>query len=124
MNENCELVSTPDEDRWRHKCAACRLSVRNKQATIPCVQSEVASQPPSLPRRLANFAQAAAKHLVAGLPPASQAEMDRRWVICQACELFDGRICTHSHCGCNVSGSAKFLNKLAWAEQQCPIGKW
>jgi len=124
MHETCELVSTFDGARWRHQCALCKLFVRNQQATIPCARVEVALQPPSLPRRLANFAQAATKHLVAGMPQALPFEIERRFTICQACELFDGRICTHSSCGCHVSSSANFLNKLAWAEQQCPVGKW
>ena len=59
-----------------------------------------------------------------GMPQASPAEIDRRWAICQACELFDGSICAHKSCGCNVSNEQKFLNKLAWAEQKCPAGKW
>ena len=124
MHDTCQLISTFDGARWRHQCDACKLSVRNKRATIPCVQSEIAFQPPSLPRRLANFTQAVTAHLVAGMPQASPAEIERRWAICQACELFDGSICTHKSCGCNVSNEQKFLNKLAWAEQKCPAGKW
>ena len=27
-------------------------------------------------------------------------------------------------CGCNVNGKKVFLNKLAWADQECPLGKW
>jgi hypothetical protein len=27
-------------------------------------------------------------------------------------------------CGCAISKKSKFLNKLAWADQECPAGKW
>jgi hypothetical protein len=27
-------------------------------------------------------------------------------------------------CGCNVNTKKVFLNKLAWADQECPLGKW
>jgi hypothetical protein len=27
-------------------------------------------------------------------------------------------------CGCNLSKKKVFLNKLAWADQECPLGKW
>jgi hypothetical protein len=27
-------------------------------------------------------------------------------------------------CGCAISNKKIFLNKLAWADQECPIGKW
>ena len=140
MNEDCELVSLQDGDRWQHRCEACRLSVRSKKATLACALvstdtspvPEVAPQPPkkaipiepSLPRRLANFTQAAASHLLAGLPQASQTEIDRRFAICQTCQHFNGRHCTHTSCGCTVSSELKFLNKLAWADQRCPVGKW
>ena len=29
-----------------------------------------------------------------------------------------------SICGCNINTKKKFMNKLAWADQECPIGKW
>jgi hypothetical protein len=27
-------------------------------------------------------------------------------------------------CGCNVNDKKIFLNKLAWADQKCPLEKW
>jgi hypothetical protein len=29
-----------------------------------------------------------------------------------------------SVCGCNINTKKIFMNKLAWADQECPIGKW
>ena len=47
-----------------------------------------------------------------------------RLAICKRCPLFDGSICRHADCGCRISQQRKFLNKLAWADQSCPLGKW
>jgi hypothetical protein len=27
-------------------------------------------------------------------------------------------------CGCNLSSRKIFMNKLAWADQKCPLDKW
>jgi hypothetical protein len=27
-------------------------------------------------------------------------------------------------CGCNINNKKIFMNKLAWADQKCPLGKW
>jgi hypothetical protein len=27
-------------------------------------------------------------------------------------------------CGCNLNKKQIFMNKLAWADQECPVGKW
>lgn len=84
----------------------------------------VAAAPPSAARRLANFTVAAIAHLVHGMPTCTQDEIDRRLGICEACPYFNGQICTHASCGCNVNGEVEFLHKLAWADQRCSVGKW
>lgn len=68
------------------------------------------------------FAVAAAKHFAAGMPTCSDAEILRRHDICMACEHFRGSSCTK--CGCPVYRDRRFVSKLAWAEQSCPVGKW
>jgi len=77
---------------------------------------------PSLLKKAVNFATAAAKHMKAGMPRASAAELERRFAICQGCEFYDGTACTK--CGCPVVREKKYLSKLAWADSECPAGKW
>lgn len=79
-------------------------------------------QGPSLVQKAANVATAAAQHVAAGMPLADQAEIDRRFAICQQCEHFDGTAC--SQCGCPVVRQRNWRSKLSWAEQACPVGKW
>ncbi len=73
-------------------------------------------------QKAANFAAAAAKHIAAGAPLASDEEVARRFAICHGCEFYDGTAC--KKCGCPVKREKAFLSKLSWADQSCPVGKW
>jgi hypothetical protein len=75
-------------------------------------------------RAAVNFALAAAQHLLRGAPRCSQEEINARLDVCRGCPLFDGTICRHGACGCRVNGRRRFFNKLAWADQSCPLDKW
>lgn len=69
-----------------------------------------------------NFAISAARHVAAGAPQATDEEVARRFTICEGCEHFDGKACRK--CGCPVVREKKFLSKLSWANEKCPVGKW
>jgi len=77
---------------------------------------------PSLIQKAANFATSAAAHVAAGMPQATQEQIDARYAICQTCEHYDGRACRQ--CGCPVVREKAFISKLAWANEKCPVGKW
>ena len=88
-------------------------------------------QPPALAReadpvswlqKARNFATATAQHIAAGMPTASDEVILERWSICQGCEFLKNDAC--SKCGCPVARDRKFVSKLAWADQSCPVGKW
>lgn len=85
---------------------------------------------PSLARKAVNFAVAGTKHLAAGRPQATDEQVAARFEICKGCELFKPKqegygVCQHPSCGCALKtvGLAG-MNKLRWADQVCPIGKW
>lgn len=71
-----------------------------------------------------NFIKALTWHIYAGFPKSSQAEINRRFAICNSCELFDKKNSQCLECGCNINNKKMFLNKLAWADQKCPMDKW
>ena len=77
---------------------------------------------PSFARRFKNFTVSALKHIGKGMPTCTQEEIDERLEICGGCKWFKGGTCLK--CGCACTKNKKFLNKLAWADQECPIGKW
>ena len=67
-------------------------------------------------------------HELKGRPQCTEDEINERFNICKNCEMFrsDGEsgVCTHIKCGCNINKKQIYLNKLAWADQECPIKKW
>ena len=69
-----------------------------------------------------NFATSAARHVAAGMPQASDEDVAARFAICQQCEHYDGKACRK--CGCPVVREKRFLSKLSWANESCPVGKW
>jgi hypothetical protein len=91
------------------------------QADFSRIRREYA-QSVSLLQKATNFATSAARHIAAGAPQASEEEVARRFAICEGCEHFDGKACRQ--CGCPVVREKKFLSKLSWANEKCPVGKW
>ena len=77
---------------------------------------------PSFLTKVKNFAAAATEHLAAGMPMASDEEILRRHDICRGCEFLKHNSCMK--CGCPVNRDKKFMSKLSWADQECPVGKW
>jgi hypothetical protein len=121
----------------RHLEARCRERDYTLEQVRPCIVSQdgntitVDETHPAYPRarpgvsiitKAANFATSAAKHIAAGMPQCSDAERERRFAICQGCEFYDGSAC--SKCGCPVVREKRFVSKLAWADSECPVGKW
>lgn len=74
--------------------------------------------------RIITFVKALYFHIGYGLPKCTQKQIDQRYSICNECDFFDVNAQQCLQCGCNISTKKRFLNKLAWADQKCPIGKW
>jgi hypothetical protein len=124
--------------RLAHLVARCRQRGYTLDEVRPCIVSqdgdrlvvdETHAAYPAKPKRgvslvakARNFATSAAKHLAAGMPQATDGQVAARFAICQACEHFDGTACRK--CGCPVVRERKFLSKLSWANESCPVGKW
>jgi len=85
---------------------------------------------PSLIKKIGNFSFAFGKHFYKGMPTVNKEQLDERLKICKECPLFKqkeamiGGTCTHESCGCTITDEIVFLNKIAWKDQSCPIGKW
>lgn len=63
-------------------------------------------------------------HIYRGFPKSTIKEISDRYSICLKCDEFDSNKSECMVCGCNINQKRIFLNKLAWADQECPIGKW
>jgi hypothetical protein len=109
-------------------CSLCHLqtkwpdSPRNCRGPNPPTEEMPTRSAPGFLEKVRNFATAAAGHVAAGLPLASDAEIIRRHDICLTCEHLQNDAC--NLCGCPVSRVAGYVSKLSWADQECPAGKW
>lgn len=74
--------------------------------------------------KIKTFIKSLLFHIYAGLPKSSREEIVERYSICLSCELYDNIRSECQVCGCSISNKSKFMNKLAWADQECPVGKW
>lgn len=80
------------------------------------------AKPLSRSAKAANFVVAAAGHIAAGAPMASDEEVASRYAICSQCEFLVNDSC--AKCGCGISRIRGYVSKLSWADQECPVGKW
>ncbi|MEI8381050.1 MAG: hypothetical protein WCJ09_13035 [Planctomycetota bacterium] len=78
--------------------------------------------PPTLLIRGWNFAQAISRWTLAGMPRRTDAEIEERLEICQACPFLKNHHCLK--CGCACVESNRLINKLALATEKCPEGNW
>ena len=77
---------------------------------------------PPLIIRGVNFASAMFRWTSSGMPRRTQAEIDERLAICQACPHLVDNHCRV--CGCPCVETNQLINKLALATEACPLGKW
>lgn len=75
--------------------------------------------------KIKTFLKALLFHVWSGFPKATQKEINTRFAICHdTCEFYNKEDSTCLACGCNVNQKKIFMNKLAWADQKCPVDKW
>jgi hypothetical protein len=74
--------------------------------------------------RVKTFIKSLWFHINAGFPKSTQKQILYRFNICLDCDKFDKLNSQCSVCGCNINNKKMFLNKLAWADQECPLKKW
>jgi hypothetical protein len=133
----CIMEATGDirsDGQFCHACKVCGVQYWSKYSDPAkirraCPATRNAMFPP-LGKRLANFTVAAIGHAMAGAPTCTDDEIAARLAICRGCTEFrpdkdNPEIGACGKCGCHVSGLLpKFVSKLAWADQHCPLGKW
>lgn len=127
-NALCNFVTTDGRD---YICTRCGLILRSINGeTIPPVfvcqgpsmNTEEEKSLPSFTERLKNFAQSTVDHIKHGMKLCTDEQIAKRLDICKGCEYYQNETCTK--CGCPLVRHRKYISKLAWAEQECPIGKW
>lgn len=74
--------------------------------------------------RLKTFCKSLFWHISLGLPKTPKDIINSRYQICLSCDSYDQQYAQCTECGCNINNKSQFLNKLAWADQECPLNKW
>ena len=74
--------------------------------------------------RIRTFLKSLFWHISRGLPKSTQQTINARYSICVACEQFNDKDHLCNECGCSINNRKIFMNKLAWADQKCPLNKW
>jgi len=74
--------------------------------------------------RILRFLKSLSWHIWLGFPKSTQEQINERYDICSSCEYHEKKLQQCLVCGCNINQKSIFMNKLAWADQECPIGKW
>jgi uncharacterized paraquat-inducible protein A len=79
-------------------------------------------------KRISRFFYSLFWHCIEGFPTCSKEEILERYNICTSCEHYSKKPksedATCNICGCNLTNRKEFMNKLAWADQECPKGFW
>lgn len=74
--------------------------------------------------KIFRFIRSFFSHAYRNFPKSTQSEINKRYEICTSCEFYDSVDSVCLKCGCNINNKKIFMNKLAWADQSCPIKKW
>jgi len=124
-NPFCEFTTI---DNINFECKNCGLKISTMEGIppfLPCrkLLSRTENQSePSFAEKIMNFANATIGHIKEGMPQCTQEQIIERHNICVGCEFFKDDTC--SKCGCPLIRNKQFVSKLAWADQECPVGKW
>jgi hypothetical protein len=117
-----------DDQYNQYKCITCHNILKapiemEELPIIPCSGNIHAKlSPPGIYTKIKNFSHSLYHHIKTGGKRSSPFLRNKRYRICQACEFFNDSVCTK--CGCPIKAKAKFISKLDWADQHCPIKKW
>lgn len=115
-------------DDSTYRCSNCGVTLYSTDGDPPifiCKHSsykETDEPMPSFVEKLKNFASATVDHIKTGAKMASDKTISERYSVCSSCEFFNEGSC--AKCGCPVFAQKRFVSKLSWAEQSCPVGKW
>lgn len=118
------------DDPQVHQCARCGFVAAPtrfppEKVRRQCQMTAVlAVRAPKFADRVRSYREARERWIAAGRPVRTTEEMARLHEICTACEHFSGASC--KLCGCAIHPSRKWLNKLSWATEHCPLdeAKW
>lgn len=124
----CEFVRT---NEYQYKCMVCGTTVSNFHGidypTLICKSKLSIYQPEDYGIRLSEIEPDTEENIesyrkIDDLKKCSIDEIEHRFAICASCEYYKNNTC--EKCGCYLVRDQVYMNKLAWKDQECPLGKW
>lgn len=113
-----------EHERWQQQSLDDFEIKMKPDLSAPLLDPVPERKRPSLTVRAVNFAKALTKHALDSWRKTTEEQIQERLAICQGCESFDAAKEVCLECGCDCSAASVFMNKLAWASESCPLGKW
>lgn len=106
------------------QCSRCGVVIEtsSEPPIFPCSSLELSSNQPGLAQKIKNFSSSLIHHAKNNFAVADDAEIEKRFKICEGCEHFSNGSC--SQCGCPIHRTRNYISKLSWASESCPIDKW
>lgn len=121
----CKFESS---DGVNYECSNCgnRITVHDRYESppmFPCANSlQRDSDEIDFATKVKNFGKSVVNHAVKGFPTCTEEQIIKRHNICMSCPFMKDNTCTK--CGCPITRNKVYVSKLAWADQECPEGKW
>ena len=115
-------------DMDNYVCNKCGMRVYSEDGPPPmvCYAINASSDAPetelSVIDKIKNFAKATQSHILSGAKLCTDEQIEQRYEVCIKCPYFMDNTC--DKCGCPLYRNKKFISKLSWADQACPIGRW
>lgn len=79
------------------------------------------------PERITQFVKSVGHGIREGWPVRDHRRVEELFSICAACPHFVAKSRRNGHCdlcGCIIAGDRRSINKLRFAWESCPAGKW
>lgn len=106
---------------WQGSSRACQAQSAATEARPERAKSA------GLTQRVKRYRDARAKWKAAGEPMRTAESREALYAICQVCPEFKPLGVLGGQCGvcrCGLHHERDTLNKIAWATEDCPLGKW
>ena len=115
----CNFIEIDDKV---YRCTNCDTIVTvqdsyDEAPIFPCKKSLITNSNEELLENIRSLANDHHKDI-----ECTEEQILHRHSICSMCDDFKDGSC--HRCGCPITRNKDFANKLLWADQECPIGKW